>query len=153
MPLVASTGLLFYISQTARGEMLIGAEIDRQPSYSYRSGHHLLQSCSQRAMTLFPFLRDLRLLRQWTGVCDMSPRLFADHGQVTGVDGFYITTGWGTWGFKAIPAGGEQMARLDRQRRNARVDRALRDWIALRETARWRIAGRRGRTEELRSEQ
>lgn len=109
--IVASTALLFYASQTARGEMLIGAEIDRQPSYSYRSGHHLLQSCSHRAITLLPFLRDLRVLRQWTGVCDMSPDYSPIMGK-TGVDGYYITTGWGTWGFKAIPAGGEQMAQL-----------------------------------------
>lgn len=109
--IVASTALLFYASQTARGEMLIGAEIDRQPSYSYRSGHHLLQSCSHRAITLLPFLRNLRVLRQWTGVCDMSPDYSPIMGK-TGVDGFYITTGWGTWGFKAIPASGEQMAQL-----------------------------------------
>jgi len=50
--MVASSALLFYISRTARGEMLIGAEIDRQPSYSYQSGHHFLQSCSFRALTL-----------------------------------------------------------------------------------------------------
>ena len=62
-------------------------------------------------MTLFPFLRNLRLLRQWTGVCDMSPDYSPIMGK-TGVDGFYITTGWGTWGFKAIPASGEQMAQL-----------------------------------------
>lgn len=110
-PIVASMGLLFYASQTARGEMLIGAEIDRQPSYSYRAGHHFLQSCAFRATTLLPFLRDLRVLRQWTGVCDMSPDYSPIMGK-TGVDGFYITTGWGTWGFKAIPAGGEQMAQL-----------------------------------------
>jgi sarcosine oxidase subunit beta len=110
-PIIGSTGLLFYLSQTARGEMLIGAEIDRQPSHSYGSGHHLLQSCSFRAMTLFPFLRDLRVLRQWTGICDMSPDYSPIMG-ATGVDGFYVTTGWGTWGFKAIPAGGEQMAQL-----------------------------------------
>jgi sarcosine oxidase subunit beta len=109
--IVASSGLLFYVSQTARGEMLIGAEVDRQPSYSYQSGHHFLQSCSFRAMTLLPFLRDLRILRQWTGVCDMSPDYSPIMGR-TGVEGFYITTGWGTWGFKAIPAGGEQMAEL-----------------------------------------
>ena len=109
--IVASTALLFYISQTARGEILLGAEIDRQPSYSYRSDHHLIQSCSQRAITLFPFLRNLRVLRQWTGVCDMSPDYSPIMGK-TGVDGFLITTGWGTWGFKAIPAGGEQMAQL-----------------------------------------
>jgi sarcosine oxidase subunit beta len=109
--IVASTALLFYASQTARGEMLIGAEIDRQPSYSYQSGHHLLKSCSFRAMTLLPFLRNLRILRQWTGVCDMSPDYSPIMGK-TDVEGFYITTGWGTWGFKAIPAGGEQMAQL-----------------------------------------
>ena len=109
--IVASSNLLFYVSQTARGEMLIGAEIDRQPSYSYQSGYHFLQSCSFRAMTLLPFLRDLRILRQWTGICDMSPDYSPVMGE-TGVDGFYVTTGWGTWGFKAIPAGGEQMAEL-----------------------------------------
>jgi len=109
--IVASMNLLFYVSQTARGEMLIGAEIDRQPSYAYAAGHHFLQNCSHRAITMLPFLRNLRIVRQWTGVCDMS----ADYSPVmgiTGVDGFYVTTGWGTWGFKAIPAGGEQMAEL-----------------------------------------
>jgi sarcosine oxidase subunit beta len=111
LPIVLSSNLLFYASQTAKGEMLLGAEIDRQPSYSYSSGYHFLQSCSHRAMTLLPFLRDLRIMRQWTGVCDMSPDYSPIMGK-TGVDGFYITTGWGTWGFKGIPAGGEQMAEL-----------------------------------------
>jgi sarcosine oxidase subunit beta len=110
-PIVASASLLFYVSQTARGEMLMGAEIDRQPSYSYRSGHHFLQNCAFRALILLPFLRNLRILRQWTGVCDMSPDYSPIMGE-TGIEGFYITTGWGTWGFKAIPAGGEQMAQL-----------------------------------------
>ena len=110
-PIVASASLLFYVSQTARGEMLIGAEIDRQPSYSYRSGHYLIQNCSFRAITLLPFMRKLRILRQWTGICDMTPDYSPIMGK-TGVDGFYITTGWGTWGFKAIPAGGKNMAEL-----------------------------------------
>ena len=91
--------------------MLIGAEIDPQPSFNYRADHRLLQTCSLRAMTLFPFLRKLRILRQWTGLCDMSPDYSPIMGK-TDVDGFYITTGWGTWGFKAIPAGGETMAQL-----------------------------------------
>jgi sarcosine oxidase subunit beta len=110
-PIVSSSDLHFYASQTARGEMLMGADIDRQPGYSYRSGHHFLQHCAFRAMTLLPFMRDLRVLRQWTGVCDMSP----DYSPImspTPVEQFYLTTGWGTWGFKAIPAGGEQMAQL-----------------------------------------
>jgi sarcosine oxidase subunit beta len=110
-PIVASAQLLFYVSQTARGEMLMGAEIDRQPSYSYQSNYSFLQGCSLRAMTLLPFLRNLRILRQWTGVCDMSPDYSPIMGK-TGIEGYYITTGWGTWGFKAIPAGGEQMAEL-----------------------------------------
>ncbi len=110
-PIVSSADLLFYTSQTARGEMLMGAEIDRQPSYSYRSGHPFLQQTAFRAITLLPFLRDLRVLRQWTGICDMSPD-YSPIMSATPVRGFYVTTGWGTWGFKAIPAGGEGMAEL-----------------------------------------
>lgn len=110
-PIVASSGLGVYASQTAKGEMLIGAEIDRAPSYAYDSSHQFLRSCAFRAIALLPFLRDLQVLRQWTGVCDMS----ADYSPVMGVTGvpnLLVTTGWGTWGFKAIPAGGEQMAEL-----------------------------------------
>ncbi len=110
-PIVASSGLGGYASQTAKGEMLIGAEIDRAPSYAYDSGHPFLQHCAFRMMTLLPFLRDLRVLRQWTGVCDMSTDYSPVMG-LTGIEGFLLTTGWGTWGFKAIPAGGEQMAAL-----------------------------------------
>ena len=110
-PIVASADLLFYASQTPRGEILMGAEIDRQPSYSYRSGHAFVAHCARRAVTLLPFLADLRVLRQWTGICDMSPDYSPVLGE-TGIDGFLVSTGWGTWGFKAIPAGGEQMAEL-----------------------------------------
>ena len=110
-PIVASVELGFYVSQTARGEMLLGGGIDLQPSYSYRSSYEFLSSCSRSAVTLLPFLRDMQILRQWTGVCDMSVDMSPIMGY-TGVDGFLVTTGWGTWGFKGIPAGGEQMAEL-----------------------------------------
>jgi sarcosine oxidase subunit beta len=110
-PILASIDLGFYVSQTARGEMLGGAHIDPQPSYSYQSGHHFISSLSRRIVTLLPFMSRLRVLRQWTGVCDMSPDYSPIMGR-TPVDGFLITTGWGTWGFKAIPAGGEAMADL-----------------------------------------
>ena len=109
--IVASTELLFYASQTARGEMLIGAEVDRQPSYSYRSSYGFLSSCAGRALALLPFMGDLRVLRQWAGICDMTPDFSPVMGE-TGVPGLLVTTGWGTWGFKAIPAGGEAMAHL-----------------------------------------
>ena len=109
--IVGDTELLCYLSQTERGQMLIGAEYDAQPSYSQRSSFSFLQSCAAKALHLFPFLRDLRILRQWTGICDISADSSPIMGE-SGVDGFLLTTGWGTWGFKAIPAGGEQMAEL-----------------------------------------
>jgi sarcosine oxidase, subunit beta len=89
----------------------MGAEWDRQPSYSYRSTSEFLRSCAAKAITILPFLSDLRILRQWTGVCDISPDSSPIMG-LTPVEGFLVSTGWGTWGFKAIPAGGEQMAEL-----------------------------------------
>ena len=110
-PIVSSSELLAYVSQTARGQMLMGAEFDSQPSYATHTSFQNLQSVSNKLALLLPFLRNLRILRQWTGLCDVS----ADFSPImgfTGVDGFLITTGWGTWGFKAIPAGGEAMAEL-----------------------------------------
>jgi sarcosine oxidase subunit beta len=109
--IVSDTELLCYVSRTERGQMLIGAEYDPQPSYSQRSSFSFLQSSSAKAGYLLPFLRNLRVLRQWTGICDISADFSPIMGK-SGVDGFLLTTGWGTWGFKAIPAGGEQMAEL-----------------------------------------
>jgi sarcosine oxidase subunit beta len=110
-PIVSDSELLCYVSQTARGQILMGAEFDSQPSYSMASSFEFLQSVAAKMTHLLPFLRDLRVLRQWAGICDISPDYSPIMG-FTGVDGFLITTGWGTWGFKAIPAGGEAMAEL-----------------------------------------
>lgn len=109
--IVASTELMCYISQTERGQMLIGAEFDAQPSFSRQSSFAALRGYSYKATQLLPFLRDLRILRSWAGICDISTDFSPIMGE-TGVDGFLVTTGWGTWGFKAIPAGGEAMAEL-----------------------------------------
>jgi sarcosine oxidase, subunit beta len=110
-PIVASSELLCYVSQTGRGQMLMGAEFDSQPSYSMGSSYEFLQTVSTKVTHILPFLRDLRILRQWAGICDISPDYSPIMG-FTGIDGLVITTGWGTWGFKAIPAGGEAMAEL-----------------------------------------
>ena len=110
-PIVASAELLCYVSQTGRGQMLMGAEFDSQPSYSMQSSYEFLQTVSTKMIHMLPFLRNLRILRQWAGICDISPDYSPIMG-FTGVDGLLITTGWGTWGFKAIPAGGEAMAEL-----------------------------------------
>ena len=110
-PILASTELACYVSQTERGQMLIGAEFDSQPSYSRQSSFAALRGYSYKITRLLPFLRDLRILRTWAGICDIS----ADYSPImseTDVPGFLVTTGWGTWGFKAIPAGGEGMAEL-----------------------------------------
>lgn len=106
-----SVELAFYLSQTPRGEMLIGAEYEKAPSYSYGSTFEFLRGCSAKAIAYLPFLADLRILRQWAGVCDISPDASPILGR-TPVDRFLVSTGWGTWGFKAIPVGGEQMAEL-----------------------------------------
>ena len=109
--IVGDTELLCYVSQTARGQMLIGAEFDRQPSYSKQSTFDFLQTCSSKIGHVLPFLKNLRILRQWTGICDISADFSPIMGP-TGADGLLVTTGWGTWGFKAIPAGGALMAEL-----------------------------------------
>jgi sarcosine oxidase subunit beta len=109
--IVASTELACYVSQTERGQMLIGAEFDSQPSYSRVSSYDALRSYAYKVTRLLPFLRDMRILRTWAGSCDISVDFSPIMG-LTPVDGFLITTGWGTWGFKAIPAGGEGMAEL-----------------------------------------
>ncbi len=110
-PIVASTELMCYVSQTERGQMLIGAEFDAQPTYSRQSSFAALRGYAHKVTRILPFLRDLRILRTWAGSCDISVDFSPIMG-FTGVDGFVVTTGWGTWGFKAIPAGGEAMAEL-----------------------------------------
>ena len=109
--MVASSDMLVYVSQTARGEILVGAEIERYNSYSNRSTFSFLAECAARTIDLLPFTAGLRILRQWTGLCDMSP----DYSPLIGpteVERFFVSAGWGTWGFKAIPAGGMGMAEL-----------------------------------------
>jgi sarcosine oxidase subunit beta len=109
--IVASTELACYVSQTDRGQMLMGAEFDAQPSYSRLSSFSALRSYSYKLTMLLPFLRRMRILRTWAGMCDLSTDFSPIMG-ATPTPGFLVTTGWGTWGFKAIPAGGEAMAEL-----------------------------------------
>jgi sarcosine oxidase subunit beta len=109
--IVASADMLIYISQTSRGELLVGAEIERYTTYSTRSTFSFLAECSSRAIDLLPFMAKLRILRQWTGLCDMSPDYSPLMGE-TEIENLLVSSGWGTWGFKAIPAGGMSMAEL-----------------------------------------
>ena len=108
---VASADLLVYMSQTARGEVLVGAELERYASYSTRSTFTFLAEASARAVDLLPVLAKLRIMRQWTGLCDVTPDYSPIMG-VTEVEGLYLDAGWGTWGFKATPIAGVTLAEL-----------------------------------------
>ena len=107
--IVSSLELLTYVSQTARGQLLMGAEFEAQPSYSMQTSFSTLANVSAKVAAILPFVKGLRILRQWTGICDVSADFSPIMGP-TGMDGLAVTTGWGTWGFKAIPASGESLA-------------------------------------------
>ena len=108
-PLVSSAGLHAYVSQTARGELVIGGGSDPYPLYSTRSTLDLKESLIGHTLDLFPFLGEVRLLRQWAGVTDMTP----DYSPILGASplkNYWLDAGWGTWGFKATPVAGKRMA-------------------------------------------
>ena len=108
---VVSGTLHVYVSQTDRGELVFGASVDEFTSYSMRGSLEFTEGLAGHVLELMPSLAKLRLLRQWAGLCDMTPDYSPIMG-VTPVDGFYVDVGWGTYGFKAAPVAGETMAQL-----------------------------------------
>jgi sarcosine oxidase subunit beta len=108
---VVSSQMHLYVSQTDRGEMLIGAEIEPWTTYRQQGTLNFLQEGSRHALELFPQLERVRMLRSWAGLCDLSPDYSPILGE-TSVDGFLISTGWGTYGFKAAPIVGSTLAEL-----------------------------------------
>lgn len=109
---IVSATLHIYVSQTDRGELVIGSEIDPYQSYSTRSTLPFLEHTAAHILELLPCLARVRVLRQWTGVCDMTPDFSPIIGTVPGVRGFYLDVGWGTYGFKAGPIAGTMTAEL-----------------------------------------
>ena len=109
---IVSSNLHVYVSQTDRGECVIGSEIDPYTSYSHRSTLPFLESTAHHTLELFPCLKHVRVLRQWAGICDMTPDYSPIMGEVPGLRGFYLDVGWGTYGFKAGPVSGRRMAEL-----------------------------------------
>jgi sarcosine oxidase, subunit beta len=91
---------------------VIGSEIDPYASYSSRSTLPFLQTSAAHTLELFPCLRHVRVLRQWAGVCDMTPDFSPIMGEVPGLKGFILDVGWGTYGFKAGPVAGKRIAEL-----------------------------------------
>lgn len=114
---IVSSTLHVYVSQTDRGELVLGAEVDDYASYSLRGTLAFLEGAATHLLELFPFLANVNVLRQWAGLCDMTPDYSPIMGESPDVKGFYMTVGWGTYGFKAGPASGFLMAELISQRK------------------------------------
>jgi sarcosine oxidase subunit beta len=106
---VVSGTLHVYVSQTDRGELVFGASVDPFTSYSMRGSLEFAEGLAAHVLELMPALSKMRVLRQWAGLCDMTPDFSPIMG-TTPVEGFYLDVGWGTYGFKAGPVSGEAMA-------------------------------------------
>jgi len=108
-PILVSGSLHIYISQSARGELVMGASLDPYEVQSTRSTLDFVEGLSAHMLDMFPFLSHVKVMRQWAGMADMTPDFAPIMGK-TPVDGFYLDAGWGTWGFKATPVCGKTMA-------------------------------------------
>ncbi|MGZ8570673.1 MAG: FAD-dependent oxidoreductase [Actinomycetota bacterium] len=109
--ILVSATLHVYLSQTDRGEVLIGSDIEPYSSYSQSSTLDFLEVTAAHALELLPMLGKVKLMRAWGGLCDVTP----DNSPIMGkteVEGFLIDGGWGTYGFKATPIVGVTMAQL-----------------------------------------
>ena len=108
---IVSSQLHIYISQSDRGEFVIGAEIEPYTTYKSIGTFPFLEYTSKHMLELFPQLARAKVLRTWTGLCDLSPDYSPILG-VTEVEGFTVSAGWGTYGFKAAPIVGKTLAEL-----------------------------------------
>ncbi len=109
-PCVAmSNAIHAYISQSDKGELVIGAGTDQYVSYGQRGSFHIAEHTLEAIVELFPIFSRLRMLRQWAGIVDCTP----DRSPIlarTPVRGLYVNCGWGTGGFKATPGSGHVFA-------------------------------------------
>jgi sarcosine oxidase subunit beta len=108
-PVVVSGSIHAYVSQSDRGEIVIGGGADAYNSYAQRGGLPVMRATVGAVLELFPSFSRLRLMRQWAGMVDVTPDTTPIMG-LTPVEGLYLNCGWGTGGYKAIPAGGDTMA-------------------------------------------
>jgi sarcosine oxidase subunit beta len=108
-PILVSGSLHVYVSQSARGELVMGASLDPYEVQSTRSTLDFTEGLAAHMLDMFPFLSHAKVNRQWAGMADMTPD-FAPIMGTTPVAGFFLDAGWGTWGFKATPVSGKTMA-------------------------------------------
>jgi sarcosine oxidase subunit beta len=106
---VMSNSVHAYVSQSDKGELVIGGGTDAYTSYSQAGGLHIARETLEAICELFPRFRRLRMLRNWGGIVDTTP----DRSPIIGptpVPGLYVNCGWGTGGFKATPGSGQIFA-------------------------------------------
>ncbi len=120
----------------------MGAEIEPWTTYRMQGTLNFLQDLARHTLELFPQLEQARLLRSWAGLCDLCPDYSPILG-VTEVEGFHVSAGWGTYGFKAAPIVGKTLAELVATGRTPGADRAVRARALLRGPARLRARRRR----------
>ncbi len=108
---VMSNAVHAYVSQSDKGELVMGAGIDAHNSYTQRGGLDVIEHSIAALIELFPVLSRLRLQRQWGGIVDTCPDASPIISK-TKVKGFYIDAGWGTGGWKATPGSGHAFADL-----------------------------------------
>jgi sarcosine oxidase subunit beta len=99
---VMSNTVHAYISQSDKGELVIGAGTDVYTSYSQTGGLHITTHTLDAISDLFPTFRRLRMMRNWGGIVDVTPDRSPIIGK-TPVPGLFVNCGWGTGGFKATP--------------------------------------------------
>jgi sarcosine oxidase subunit beta len=102
---VMSNAVHGYISQSDKGELVIGAGIDAYNGYGQRGSFHTIEHTMQAIIELFPVFSRVRMLRQWGGIVDVCPDACPIISK-TPIDGLYFNCGWGTGGFKATPGSG-----------------------------------------------
>jgi sarcosine oxidase subunit beta len=100
-----------YLSQSDKGELVIGAGLDLFLSYAQRGSLPWMERAAAGVVELFPTFSRMRFLRQWAGIVDVTHDSTPIIG-ATPLGGFYVNCGWGTGGFKAIPAGGWCLAHI-----------------------------------------
>ncbi len=102
---IMSNAVHGYISQSDKGELVIGAGIDAYLGYGQRGSFQTIEHTMEAIVELFPAFSRVRMLRQWGGIVDICPDACPIISR-TSVDGLYFNCGWGTGGFKATPGSG-----------------------------------------------
>ena len=108
---IMSNAVHMYISQSDKGEMVLGAGVDKYNSYGQKGSFPVTQHMIASAVELFPILSRLRMLRHWGGIVDTCPDASPIISK-TEIEGLYFNCGWGTGGFKATPGSGHVFADL-----------------------------------------